>query len=77
LAYAQRAGNWKKLLHLALYDVHESVRVAAVKNLPSDAARLEVIENAACDKSLRIALNMIDSDEARSAVAQITDLAHL
>jgi hypothetical protein len=77
LEYAQRSGNQKKLLYLAVNDVHESVRMAAVKNLSSDAARLHVIEFSSCDRSLELALRFLQSDEARSEVALMQDLSAL
>jgi hypothetical protein len=77
LEYARRSGNQKKLLYLAVNDVHESVRMAAVKNLSSDAARLHVIGFSSCDRSLELALRFLHSDEARSEVALMQDLSAL
>jgi hypothetical protein len=74
LEYAQRSRNQRKLLHLALNDVHESVRVAAVKNLPSDSDRLMVVERSGCDRSLEIALGMLHSDDALKRAATLSDL---
>ncbi|MGZ0707213.1 formylglycine-generating enzyme family protein [Coraliomargarita sp. W4R53] len=75
LEYAQRSGNQKKLLYLAVNDVHESVRIAAVKNLNSDTARLHVIEFSSCDRSLELALRFLQTDEARSEAALMQDLS--
>ena len=74
LEYAQRSKNQGKLLHLALNDVHESVRVAAVKNLRSDSDRIAVVERSGCDRSLSIAVGMLQSDDALVQAAGIKDL---
>jgi len=74
LEFAQRTKNQSKLLKLALNDVHESVRVAAVKNLRSDSDRIAVIECSGCDRSLSIAVGMLQSDGALVRAAGIKDL---
>mgnify|MGYP005847083259 CR=1 FL=1 len=75
LDFAQRSKNQSKLLHLALNDVHEQVRVSAVKNLQSDADLLSVVTHSSCEKSVTIAAGMIQSAEALCQVALIQDLA--
>jgi len=74
LEFARRSKNQGKLLHLAMNDVHESVRVAAVKNLRSDSDRIAVVERSGCDRSLSIAVGMLQSDDALVRAAGIKDL---
>lgn len=74
LEYAQRSNNQKKLIYLAINDVHESVRLASVKNLRSDDLRLNVIEFSTCDRSVELAQRFVESDEARCQVAVMKTL---
>lgn len=74
LEYAQRSNNQKKLIYLAINDVHESVRLASVKNLRSDALRLNVIEFSSCDRSVELAQRFVESDEARCEIALMETL---
>jgi hypothetical protein len=52
-----------KLLFLAMNDVAEEVRVAAVKGLPSDEARKRVVIEAGCSRSRRMAFSMISQSQ--------------
>lgn len=74
LAYAQRARNQKKLVFLAINDVHEAVRIAAVKSLTSDVDRLAVVASGHCDRTVGLALRFMCSDEARKKAALMAEL---
>ncbi|MFP4259797.1 MAG: formylglycine-generating enzyme family protein, partial [Opitutales bacterium] len=74
LNYARRSKKQSKLFYLALNDVHESVRVAAVKNLESDHLLLQILRQSDCSKSLAIAVGMLCTDEALSEAAAFRDL---
>lgn len=74
LEYARRSNNQKKLLYLALNDVHDSVRLAAVKNIDTDELRLQVIEFSSCDQSLELAQRFLESDSAQCEVAAMSSL---
>jgi hypothetical protein len=53
----------KRLLHLAVNDVAEEVRVAAVKSLSGQKTLLHVVLKGACDPSRRLALARITDQE--------------
>ena len=74
LDYAQRSGNQKRLLHLAVGDVNESVRMAAAKNLRTDRSRLLAIEHASNERICQYLVDALETDAAREAVAGMDDL---
>jgi len=74
LDFAQRSSNEAKLLYLALNDVNESVRVAAIKGLGKESSRLQVVEESVCDQCLKVVVGLIREDATRGKVALQSDL---
>lgn len=75
LDFASRSEQRPRLRFLALHDVHEEVRVAAVKSLTQDADLLEVIRESPCSRSVTTALRLLQSPEHLLEAVKMTSLS--